>query len=252
MQGNYTRIYAFRNSSDGNIDPYRKLKIIVGIIIGLYILDVWLMGTEAMIGALTEYLFRIPIILISLTVHEFAHAGMADFLGDSTARRLGRLSLNPMRHLELFGTILLLFGNFGWAKPVPVDSSNFRKPERAMVSVSLAGPMANVLLGFLGGAITWIGANYDVTLLGKFGVILVLINLSLAIFNLIPIPPLDGSKVLYFFLTPRGRFQYRAFEYMGPLLLILLVSIGIVGMIISPLVVKCSQAIFSLYGLRFY
>ena len=248
MPSGPSKIYVFRggnysNGGPAGYDPYRKLKIILFFILGLYLLDLLLSGTQTMISKLVENAILIPIILISLTIHEFAHALMADFLGDPTPRHMGRLSLNPMNHLDLFGTILLFFSNFGWAKPVQVDPRNFRVPDRAMMSVSLAGPLSNIILAFLGGALCKIftmtqpGVSpillLKTTLTGHTLITFIVMNLGLAFFNLIPLPPLDGSKVLSFFLSPRLRFKYQEYEAMGPIFLILFVSFGFVGKLLE-------------------
>ena len=248
MPSGPSKIYVFRggnffNSGPAGYDPYRKLKIILFIILALYLYHLYLSGTQTMIAQFLQTAILIPIILISLTFHEFSHALMADFLGDPTPRHMGRLSLNPMNHLDLFGTILLFFSNFGWAKPVPVDPRNFRVPDRAMMSVALAGPLSNIVLAFLGGVfckvftMTQSGIPpiplLQTTLTGVTLIIFIKMNLGLAFFNLIPLPPLDGSKVLSFFLSPRLRFRYQEYEPMGPIFLILFVSFGLVGKLLE-------------------
>lgn len=239
-------------------NPFHKLYLIGGIIIALFLLSFALAGPAKLVGALINSIVTIPVILISLTVHEWAHAAMAVFLGDSTPARMGRLSLNPMRHLELFGTLMLLFSSFGWAKPVPVDPSNFRIPGRAMMAVSLAGPGSNLFLAFCGGGLMWLGSRFIPVLglpliVGKlyfaFALSMVLINLSLACFNLIPLPPLDGSKVLAYFLPPKYRIQYRAIEEMGPFLLIMLLAFGVVNQIMSPMIGFGYKTILDIWGL---
>lgn len=262
MPRGFSRIYVFRSPNDPDqstgYSPYRKLMLIIAVILGLYVLDVFLTGTDAMIGKLLDTAIFIPVILISLTFHEFCHAWMADFLGDPTPRQMGRLSLDPRRHLDLFGTLLLFFANFGWAKPVPVNPDNFRVRDRAMMSVALAGPLSNLFLAVCGGLllrlytlfITLSGNNMSMAANGyfeRFCIYCISINLGLAFFNLIPLPPLDGSKVVTYFLSPRERHSYKYIEEMGPFLLILLVSMGFVGMIVGPLVKYSAQLI-----LRFF
>lgn len=244
MPSNRSRIYQFRTPDFRGNNPFRKLFFILGIIVFLYVLDLMLYGTKTMVLTLIDRIIFLPVILISLTVHEFSHAWMADFLGDPTARNLGRLSLDPRRHLDLWGTLLLFFANFGWAKPVPVDPSNFRVPDRAMMSVSLAGPISNVFMAILGGGILKIlllsypeipaGYLLKTSMVGMFANYLISINLGLACFNMIPLPPLDGSKVLAYFLSPKQRFQYSSFETTGPFILILLVSLGLVRIVVDP------------------
>ncbi len=239
-------------------NPLNKLYLIGGIIVALFLLSYAMAGPGRLVASLISSAVTIPVVLIALTVHEWAHAAMAVFLGDPTPERMGRLSLNPFRHLELFGTLMLLFTNFGWAKPVPVDPSNFRIPGRAMMAVSLAGPGSNVLLAFCGGGLMWLGARF-IPALGihpiagelylAFAVSMVIINLSLACFNLIPLPPLDGSKVLAYFLPPRYRVQYRAIEEIGPFLLIMMLAFGLVSRIMSPMISFGYNAILDVWGL---
>ena len=169
-----------------------------------------------------ELLLWAPAILFALTVHEYAHGWVADKLGDPTARYAGRLTLNPLSHLDPLGTIMLFLVHFGWAKPVPVDPSFLRNPKRDMMWISLAGPTANVasaaLLGWGIRLLVGIGLTSDSLLvILQYGVF---INLVLAVFNLIPIPPLDGSKILMGLLPPEQAFRFQQLERKGPLILL--------------------------------
>lgn len=238
-------------------ESFTRLLWIGGLIFFLLIVSLLLQGVSTLISSAFHYLFLIPIILVSLTMHEYAHALMADFLGDPTPRRMGRISLNPLRHLEFFGTLLLFFTGFGWAKPVLVDPSNFRVPKRAMLSVALAGPLANVGLAVIGAALMKLLAELlKVTVIPPVGVLfgytiiksLIAINLSLAIFNLLPIPPLDGSRVLSYFLPNRFRVQYRQFEELAPMLLLILFALGRLDMILSPAINASYQTVLGLFG----
>ena len=172
----------------------------------------------------------IPLIL-SLTVHEYAHAWSARRLGDDTAERMGRLSLNPIVHLDLLGTVILpLLGiPFGWAKPVPVDPSRFRRDVRmgtGMAITASAGPLANVALAVLSTVILGILLRFapDSLQVGDGArallVIAIQLNVSLALFNLIPIPPLDGSRIVDGFMPLRLRPQWDAFTRLSPFLLL--------------------------------
>lgn len=257
MQQNSTRIYNFRPPGGMPPESFNKLLLIGGIIIFLFFVSLALQGTGSLVSSLFHYIFLVPIILISLTIHEYAHAMMADFLGDPTPRRMGRLSLNPLRHLEPVGTLLLFFAGFGWAKPVLVDPSNFRVPKRAMLSVALAGPASNVFLAFTGAAamkvlaesLSYIqpGALATVIMLTLCQTMIV-INLSLAIFNMLPIPPLDGSRLVSFFLPNRYRLQYRQFEELAPMILLLLFALGGLGIILSPLIQTSFNHLLALFG----
>src|SRR3990172_5431379 len=155
---------------------------------------------------------KAPVILFALTAHEYAHAWVARRRGDNTAYVLGRVSLNPIKHLDLVGTIMLFFsGLFGWAKPVPVNPRNFKNPSRDMMMVSIAGPFANIVLAAVFAVLYSVmlsSAQYSEALFDSaffiplFFIVKVCIyvNVWLAIFNMLPIPPLDGSKALYHFL----------------------------------------------------
>ncbi len=170
----------------------------------------------------TILLFRALALLIAAPLHEFAHGYAADRLGDPTARRAGRLTLNPLAHLDPLGTVLLLVIGFGWAKPVPIDPGNFRDWRRGLVTVAAAGPAANVVLALLFGLPFKAGLVSPGTLGGNLLLTVVVINAVLAIFNLIPIPPLDGSKILIGLLPGHLGIAYARLQAYGPLLLILL------------------------------
>src|SRR5512138_2805379 len=183
-----------------------------------------------------------PAILFGLTIHEFSHGWVAWRLGDPTAKMMGRLTLNPVKHLDPIGTIALFLFRFGWAKPVPIDPSYFRHPTRDMAISSLAGPAANLLTAAVCGGVVrlldlfgvagfpWMLANY-----------FVLFNLILCFFNLIPIPPLDGSRLLYHLLPPNLARGYASLERYGFLILIGIIFLGkitglpIIGLYITPL-----------------
>jgi len=169
-----------------------------------------------------ELLLWAPGILFALTIHEYAHGWVADKLGDPTARYAGRLTLNPLSHLDPLGTIMLFLVHFGWAKPVPVDPSFLKNPKRDMMWISLAGPTANivsaVLLGWVFRLLVDIGLTSGPLLVVVYNG--VRINLVLAVFNLIPIPPLDGSKILMGLLPPEQAFRFQQLERKGPLILL--------------------------------
>lgn len=167
---------------------------------------------DQIVDYLKIFLLSAPTVLIALTIHELSHGLVAYWLGDPTAKSLGRLTLNPLKHLDIVGAICMLFFRFGWAKPVPVNPNYFKKPKLGMALTAVAGPVSNLLLGFLG-AFFYI-LSYKVYLTsgaeGFWETVLyvwvmlnyyfVWLNISLALFNLIPIPPLDGSKVALSFL----------------------------------------------------
>jgi len=187
-------------------------------------------------STILEIVLAVPAVLFAITIHEYAHGWVADRLGDPTARQMGRLTLNPLGHLV----------RIGWAKPVPVNPYNLKNPRRDMVWISLAGPAANLAAALvLGTAVRMIimagagrgGLMTPVLLLLVFGVV---INVALAVFNVIPIPPLDGSKVLAGVLPPRWAYQYLRYERFGPVLLIGVILLGqltgisVLGRLIMP------------------
>jgi len=193
----------------------------------------------------------IPIALFSLTVHEFFHAWSAYRLGDPTAAAMDRLNLNPFRHLDIMGTIVLVVSGFrfGWAKPVPVNVYNFKEPKFGLFLTAAAGPASNMGLALICGLLLrMIGAG----IFGNFGgygsevyrvVIMALVmNLGLAFFNLIPLPPLDGSKILLGLAPPEWEEGLMRFQQIGPMLLFGLIAIGflthvsILWLIIGPFV----------------
>ncbi len=194
-------------------------------------------------------LFGFPMLLLSLTVHECAHAWAAWRLGDPTARSRGRITLNPIPHMDLFGTlifpILSFISNFpllGWAKPVPVDPRYFRKPSRDNMLVSLAGPLSNILLAILFFAfyalfLRFVAISMDprfaipLNMMLQYGL---LINAILAVFNLIPIPPLDGSHILEHFLPFQARQAYMQIQPYGFIILIFLFYVGVMKVVIYP------------------
>ncbi len=180
---------------------------------------------------------RIPALLIAITIHEFAHARMAYHFGDSTAKMQGRMNLNPISHLDPIGTIMILLVGFGWAKPVPINPYNFNQYRRGLRWVSFAGPMVNFILGFFSLLLFTILFNSGLTggLLMRFILVLTQLNILLGIFNLIPIPPLDGSKILMSVLPDSYLGYYRTIEQYAPLILLGLIITRVLGVIIFPL-----------------
>lgn len=182
-----------------------------------------------------DMLFRIPALLIAITFHEYAHARAADFMGDPTPRYSGRLTLNPIDHLDPVGLLMLLFFRFGWAKPVPINPRHFRDVKKGMILVSLAGPLANVVLAFITLLLLkmpFFPNNYFAFQLGQT---ILIYNLVLAVFNIIPIPPLDGSKLLMAVLPGRQAYAFAQLEQYGNLLLVALLVTGIISNIMDPL-----------------
>ncbi len=199
-----------------------------------------------------------PPILFAVTIHEMAHGWVAFRLGDPTARMLGRLTLNPLRHLDPVGTmVFFLTQTIGWAKPVPVNPMYFKNPRRDMVWVALAGPAANFLVAavsavllrnLLGGYnyLSGMAGGYILTPLVYMAYVSVQINVGLAVFNLLPIPPLDGSKVLAGILPKEMAGWYSQLERYGFLLILLLVFTGVTGRIIVPLVLYVNRLLLGM------
>ena len=197
-------------------------------------------------SSIQEIAIVLPIIIAALTIHELCHGLMAYILGDSTAKRDGRLSLNPIRHIDPIGLLCIILVGFGWAKPVMVDPGNLKNPRLDMAFISIVGPLSNFLMAFLAIFLMFPMVHF-VTNLPTFVLSAMVtfgrINIMLGVFNMLPIPPLDGSKVIagllpdsvYNNLPPVGRY--------GMIILLIAMMTGFTGRVISPIV----QAIFSAF-----
>ena len=199
---------------------------------------------------ITQIIIQLPILLIALTVHEFSHGYVAYMLGDDTAKRAGRLTLNPISHIDPFGLIMLFIARIGWAKPVPINPYNFRNYKKDTALTAAAGPAANFILAILLSIIFNLikkmnpDIMYHASSLTQFWLSMllyaILINLALGLFNLIPIPPMDGSKILGGFLSDEAYYRYTARERQGAQLLMIILAISfvfrlnIIGSIIMP------------------
>lgn len=187
-------------------------------------------------------LFRLPGLVAGFVLHELGHGYVAYALGDPSPKHTGRLSLNPVRHIDPVGFLLLLWAGFGWAKPVQVNPMNFADPRRGLAAVAVAGPLANFLLALALLILLEIPLLGQSPLAGRILAEGAWINVALGVFNLLPIPPLDGSKVLAGLLPPDRAYRLEAGENAGWLILILLLVTGLMGRILSPLV----EAVFIL------
>ncbi len=196
-----------------------------------------------------QWIFRIFALALAITVHELSHAWSAYKLGDPTAKQMGRVSLNPLAHYDLIGTTMILLFGFGWGKPVPVNPLNFRHPGRDNALVSLAGPASNFACAILFGLAFRVilaagGHGVESHFLFSAGILtqeIVILSLILGVFNLIPIPPLDGSHILREFLPRRMQAGFDTFATFAPfvlmLVLVLLVSTPIVSLVVWPAVI---------------
>ena len=213
---------------------------------------------------ITRLLLSLPVILLALTGHEVSHGWVAMKLGDPTARNLGRLTLNPLKHLDPIGTVCMVLFGFGWARPVPINVRYFKKPRRDMALTALAGPASNFIMGFFGvlfyriliavfnsvigpttSEFAFNVANVIVTLFYLFA----WLNLSLGLFNLIPIPPLDGSRIFLTFLPPKYYFGVMKYERYIMLAFMILLYTGIVTTPLGWLVGRIFSGMNYLVGL---
>ena len=189
-------------------------------------------------------------VLLAISVHEASHGFAAYLLGDRTAKNMGRISINPTRHIDPIGALCLLIFGFGWAKPVMVNSFKFKNPKTGMSLVGLAGPLANFLLALIAGIIIKIlyVTNCNISLLWEFMIVLISINVGLGVFNLIPIPPLDGSKIFLSLLPSRLYYDIMKYEHIGWILLVIALGLGVLDPILGTVNNFVLRFIFFLTG----
>lgn len=210
---------------------------------------------------LKEILLRLPIIFIAITVHEYAHGYAALKMGDPTAKLSGRLSMNPLAHMDIVGALSMLIFGFGWAKPVPINPNNFKNHKKGTVIVSLAGPISNLFLAFLGSVLYGIfrrigfgnfSSQFSEIFYGLLAQ-LILLNVCFGIFNLVPFPPLDGAKIVGAFLPYKTYFKIMQYERYAFPILIVLMYLGIfdkiLGVLIIPIVSSLNALIALIAGL---
>ncbi len=236
----------------------RALYIVIAIM-AVYMIADYAMNT----GKLVSLLITIPGVLVAITFHEFAHAFAADKLGDDTARREGRLSLNPLDHLDPVGSFLLLFAGFGWGKPVHVNPSNYTRKismEKGEAIVSFAGPLMNFILALVFSIIycatyKFSGIDFMMSTTGNIVMQIlasvITINIGLGVFNLIPLPPLDGSKIIMPFLPIKAKTFFVNNETMFYIIFVLIWITGLAGVIITPPIQLISNGILSIARLIF-
>ena len=198
------------------------------------------------IESIISVVLRIIVVLLAISVHEMAHGFAAYKLGDNTAKYDGRLSLNPLRHIDIYGALCMLFFGFGWAKPVMVNPNYFKNHKRDMALTALAGPVSNFIMAFIG----MFGLLYLCPLLPnvylyKFFFMFAILNISLGVFNLIPIPPLDGSKIFLSLLPRRIYYEIMRYEQFGFIVLIIALYLGVIDPILDI-------AVNGIYTLLFY
>ncbi len=215
---------------------------------------------------LINYIFIAVVFLVSISFHEFSHAFIAYKLGDPTAKNQGRLTLNPIKHVDVFGALMVLIAGIGWAKPVPINPMYFKDRKKGTMLVSLAGPLSNILLAFLFAfPFVYISSIYNLSTVTNWNLKIIILllsnefirlNLTLAIFNLIPVPPLDGSKILGTILPSRQYYkmiEYENYLVIGLMMVIFLFSrqftrvINLITMPIESLIISIASVIVNLF-----
>lgn len=233
----------------------RYLYIALAIIV---IINIFNAGT----GSILNLLLTIPGVLIAITFHEFAHGFAADKLGDPTPRNQGRLSLNPLAHLDPFGVIMLIFAHVGWGKPVQINPNNFDRRislKTGEAIVAAAGPVTNFILAFIiaiiSCAITKLVPVFAFTQVGLIIMLMlqyaVVVNIGLGVFNLIPLPPLDGSKILLAFLSYNAKRWFEEREKLFYIIFLIIWITPISEMIISPIISAIANVIYAIVGAMF-
>ncbi|MEE1125990.1 MAG: site-2 protease family protein [Acutalibacteraceae bacterium] len=217
-------------------------------------------GTLSIENAIMQILAVSMIVFLVMPLHEFAHGLIAYKLGDNTAKNMGRLRFSPSAHIDPLGALMILLVGFGWAKPVPVNPRNFKNPKVGMAITALAGPVSNILAAIVGAVLFYLNILLEVKgilplliaeLLYYFLIYFISVNVSLAVFNLIPIPPLDGSKILFAFLPDKIVYKIYEHEREINLVLILLIAFGVLTGPLSNLQGILTTFIMEIVGIPF-
>lgn len=233
--------------------------VIYGLLIILAIMSLASMG----VGGWINLLLTLPAVIMAITFHEYAHAYAADRLGDTTPRAQGRLTLNPTSHLDFFGFILMMFTHIGWGKPVQINPNNFNSNKSkgfCETMVSLAGPLMNFVLAIIATVIFYalniFCAGFLKTNIGyiieMFLQVLIMVNIGLGTFNLIPLPPLDGSKIFLPILPTKAKYWFQDNEQIFYMIFLFIWITGIASNIISPIITNLSTCILNLGRLIFH
>lgn len=222
----------------------------------------YLIGGGDIRSYIIQLLLCLPVVMLALSFHETAHGYIAYKLGDPTARNLGRLTMNPAKHLDILGFLCMLLFGFGWAKPVPINTRYFKKPKRDMVLTAIAGPISNVLMAFIFALamkifITVTGSFYAPTeLIGYMKYLFYLflrlgirLNIGLAVFNLIPIPPLDGSRLITSFLPPKAAYWVIKHERIIYIVLLVALFVGVLDPILNFVTSGLMDLIYLIFGI---
>lgn len=213
-------------------------------------------GNGDFFSVVIHILAILMVIFLVLPFHEWAHAWVASLLGDTSIKYRGRLSLNPLSHIDYMGALCLLLFGFGWAKPVPVDDRNFKNPKVGMAITALAGPVANIVAGIAGGFIfygfMYLAPSVVLNKIGYYAMMFlqyyIVLNCSLAVFNLIPIPPLDGSKIMFAFLPDKAVYKFYQYQQYFTIALFALLWIGVFNIplnFLESLLLKGIEAVCS-------
>ncbi len=199
-----------------------------------------------------ELLYRIPAVFIGFSFHEFAHGLAAYYMGDNTAKDNGRLTIDPAAHIDPIGLLMLLVFRFGWAKPVPINPANFKNRKKGIMLVSLAGPMMNFVLAMIALFIygfAYTRFNIRNAIFDEIIINIYFINIGLGVFNLIPIPPLDGSKILAGILPEKIEYKFYKYEQYSYIILLILIFTRSIDYILSPMFFYAQKVIYGVVSL---